>query len=57
VYARGGPRSYRDADFALCEHDVPRALDVLEKAGFQIVDPAEDWSGRTVQCTKSWSWR
>jgi hypothetical protein len=43
VYARGGPRSEHDADFALCEQDVPRALDVLEKAGFRIGDPPEDW--------------
>ena len=34
VYARGGPRSAHDADFALVEQDVPRALDVLAAAGF-----------------------
>ncbi len=43
VYARGGPRSEHDADFALCESDLPRALDVLERAGFRIGDPPEDW--------------
>ena len=35
VYARGGPRSEHDADFALAEQDVPRALDVLRAAGFR----------------------
>ena len=43
AYARGGPRSGHDADFAMQEHDVPRALDVLEKAGFSVGDPPEDW--------------
>jgi hypothetical protein len=43
AYARGGPRSEHDADFALQEQDVPRALDVLEKAGFSVGEPAEDW--------------
>lgn len=43
AYARGGPRSEHDADFVLCEQDVPRALDVLEKAGFTAGDPPEDW--------------
>ena len=43
AYARGGPRSGHDADFAMQEHDVPRALDVLEKAGFRVGDPPEDW--------------
>ena len=43
AYARGGPRSGHDADFAMQEHDVPRALDVLEKAGFSVADPPEDW--------------
>ena len=44
VYARGGPRSEHDADFALVEQDVPRALDVLEEAGFSRDEEApEDW--------------
>jgi hypothetical protein len=44
VYARGGPRSEHDADFALLEQDVPRALDVLEAAGFARDEQApEDW--------------
>ena len=44
VYARGGPRSEHDADFALNEQDVARALDVLEEAGFRRDQEApEDW--------------
>lgn len=43
VYARGGPRSEHDADFALREQDVPRALEVLEAAGFTRGDAPEDW--------------
>jgi hypothetical protein len=44
VYARGGPRSEHDADFALVEQDVPRALDVLAEAGFRRDEEApEDW--------------
>ena len=44
VYARGGPRSEHDADFALVEQDLPRALDVLEEAGFSRDEEApEDW--------------
>lgn len=44
VYARGGPRSEHDADFALMEQDVPRALDVLVEAGFRRDEEApEDW--------------
>ena len=43
VYARGGPRSEHDADFAIVESDIPRALDVLQAAGFTVGDAAEDW--------------
>jgi hypothetical protein len=43
VYARGGPRSEHDADFALLERDVPRALDVLEEVGFRRGEAPEDW--------------
>lgn len=43
VYARGGPRSEHDADFALVQSDIPRALDVLQAAGFTIGEAAEDW--------------
>jgi hypothetical protein len=44
VYARGGPRSEHDADFALLERDVPNAVDTLTAAGFtEDTDAAEDW--------------
>ena len=44
VYARGGPRSEHDADFALLERDVPRAIDALTEAGFtEDTDAPEDW--------------
>jgi Uncharacterised nucleotidyltransferase len=44
VYARGGPRSEHDADFALLERDVPAALDALTAAGFERdADAPEDW--------------
>jgi hypothetical protein len=44
VYARGGPRSEHDADFALLERDVPRALDELAAGGLQPDTGApEDW--------------
>ena len=44
VYARGGPRSEHDADFAVLERDVPTALDALLAAGFTGDDEApEDW--------------
>jgi putative nucleotidyltransferase-like protein len=44
VYARGGPRSDHDADFALLERDVPAALDALTAAGFERdTDAPEDW--------------
>jgi hypothetical protein len=44
VYARGGPRSEHDADFALLERDVPKGLDALTAAGFEPdADAPEDW--------------
>ena len=44
VYARGGPRSEHDADFALVERDVPRAIDALTAAGFtEETGAPEDW--------------
>ena len=44
VYARGGPRSEHDADFAVLERDVAEALDALTAAGFEPdTDAPEDW--------------
>ena len=44
TYARGGPRSEHDADFALLERDVPRAIDALTAVGFiEQTEAPEDW--------------
>ena len=44
AYARGGPRSEHDADFALLERDVPRAVDALTAVGFSgDTEAPEDW--------------
>ena len=44
VYARGGPRSEHDADFALLERDVAKAVDSLVAAGFVgDTEAPEDW--------------
>jgi hypothetical protein len=44
AYARGGPRSEHDADFALLERDVPRAVDALTEVGFtEQTEAPEDW--------------
>jgi Uncharacterised nucleotidyltransferase len=44
VYARGGPRSEHDADFALLERDVPKAVDALTASGFTAdTEAPEDW--------------
>ena len=41
-----GPRRARavhDVDFVLLADDVPHALQVLDAAGLQVVEPPEDW--------------
>ncbi|HVD27306.1 MAG TPA: nucleotidyltransferase family protein [Mycobacteriales bacterium] len=44
AYARGGPRSEHDADFALLERDVPRAVDALTAVGLtEETEAPEDW--------------
>jgi hypothetical protein len=43
VYAHGGSSSDHDVDFLLRESDVPKALEVLEGAGFTRDLPPEDW--------------
>lgn len=43
MWARGGPEPQHDVDFVLTPEDIPRAIDVLERAGMQIVQPPEDW--------------
>lgn len=55
VYARGGPRSEHDADFAIQEQDVPRALEVLQAAGFTRGDAPEDWLAKVWDRAATWS--
>jgi hypothetical protein len=43
VYARGGPRSLHDVDFVVPEEAVPAATSSLERRGFRIEQPPEDW--------------
>jgi hypothetical protein len=43
VWARGGPEPQHDVDFVLTPEDIPRAIDALERAGFRVVQPPEDW--------------
>lgn len=43
AWARGAPEPSHDADFAVCEADVPRAREALAAAGLEIVDPPENW--------------
>jgi hypothetical protein len=43
AYAHGGTSSDHDVDFLIRERDVDTSLDALERAGFQVVRPPEDW--------------
>jgi hypothetical protein len=43
AWARGGPESGHDLDFALRPEDAERALDALEAAGFRGERPPEAW--------------
>jgi len=43
AWARGAPEPSHDADFAVCETDVPRAQEALAAAGLEVVDPPENW--------------
>jgi hypothetical protein len=44
TYARGGPRSEHDADFALLERDVAHAVDAMTATGFEAdTEAPEDW--------------
>jgi hypothetical protein len=42
-WARGGPLCDADVDVILCKDDVPRAVEVLEDAGMEHVEPPEEW--------------
>ncbi len=55
VYARGGPRSEHDADFALLERDVPRAIDALTAVGFTEDDRGARRTG-WPSCTTGATW-
>ena len=43
VYARGGHSSDHDVDFLIREQDKERVTTDLAAAGFEIVEPPEDW--------------
>ncbi len=43
AWARGAPEPSHDADFAVCEADVPRARDAIAAAGLELADPPENW--------------
>lgn len=53
LWAYGAPEPNHDVDFVIAECDVPAAVATLEKTGFRIAHPPEDWlfkacSGDTV---------
>ena len=43
LWAYGAPEPSHDVDFVVAEHDVPAAVAALDKAGFAIERPPEDW--------------
>ena len=43
VWARGGPETRHDLDFAIRPEDADRALAVLERAGMRPEKPPEEW--------------
>ena len=43
VYARGGARSLHDVDFVVPAGAIPAATSSLERRGFRIEQPPEDW--------------
>ena len=43
VWARGGPEPDHDVDFMVAAEDAPAAAEKLAEAGFQVVQPPEDW--------------
>jgi hypothetical protein len=43
VWARGGPEPEHDVDFMVADEDAPAAATSLAEAGFQVVQPPEDW--------------
>ncbi|MDT5033931.1 MAG: hypothetical protein QOC94_4102 [Actinoplanes sp.] len=43
VYAHGGHSSDHDVDFLIREQDTERVLQELAGAGFEVLQPPEDW--------------
>ncbi|OBJ50763.1 nucleotidyltransferase family protein [Mycobacterium sp. 1423905.2] len=43
LWAYGAPEPTHDVDIVVAEADVPAAVTTLEKAGFRITRPPEDW--------------
>ncbi|MCV7198666.1 nucleotidyltransferase family protein [Mycobacterium angelicum] len=43
LWAYGAPEPNHDVDFVVAESDVPAAVATLEKTGFRIERPPEDW--------------
>ena len=43
VWARGGPEPDHDVDFMVADEDASTAAEKLAEAGFQVVQPPEDW--------------
>jgi hypothetical protein len=43
VYARGGARSLHDVDFVVPADALPAATSSLERRGFRVEQPPEDW--------------
>jgi hypothetical protein len=43
LWVHGAPEPVHDVDFVVAEPDVEAAASALEKAGFQIERPPEDW--------------
>jgi hypothetical protein len=43
LWAYGAPEPAHDVDFVVAEADVPAAATALEKVGFRIERPPEDW--------------
>lgn len=43
AWSHGAPEPDHDADLVIVEDDAPRARELLREAGFEVVEPAEDW--------------
>jgi predicted nucleotidyltransferase len=49
VYARGGARSLHDVDFVVPLESIPAARSALERRGFRVEQPPEDWLVKVYQ--------